>query len=154
MTGKMTGKQKKPVVKRFTTGFCFYKNPPTVCGTTRSRCETGANRACYCTRRIDLGQRIMMVPQPERRSEASVQVISNSHTSNYMPSSIARKDELRNSASFRAAFQRHDLGPKISVDFAITTPAIESQQKTATGLPNFASGNAKVMQIIVPSHFL
>lgn len=57
------------------------KNPPTVCGTTRSRCETGANRACYCTRRSDLGQRIMMVPQPEKRPEAVVQIISNLHTS-------------------------------------------------------------------------
>jgi hypothetical protein len=50
------------------------ENPPTVCGTTRSRCETDANQACYCTRWYDSGQRIIMVPQPEKRSEASVRV--------------------------------------------------------------------------------
>ena len=28
--------------------------PPTVCGTTRSRCETGADQACYCTRLLTI----------------------------------------------------------------------------------------------------
>gem|GEM_PF-2777875 len=55
----------------YTTGQRLFF-PPTVWRQTWSRCETGVNQACYCTAHCDLGQRIMMVPQPKKRPEAIV----------------------------------------------------------------------------------
>lgn len=56
---------------------CFFLRPSG--GTTRSRCETGVDQACYCTALCNLGQRIMMVPQPKKRPEALLQTVSGLH---------------------------------------------------------------------------